>query len=156
MIWNTSEISPSHLSRATAIFVVDCYQIGPSWIFWLKMERMVCADMVGGTTEKSCLFVTLYDSINNMKYFWNCLHHTSAVLQPFLLLSCDNLALAECLGWKCSLCSVPAWLAVQRSKSVFFLTLYVIIDDMKHFRTVWITPQLCHSYFCCWLLPFRP
>ena len=33
MIWNTSEISASHLSRATTIFVVDCCQFGPSWMF---------------------------------------------------------------------------------------------------------------------------
>ena len=56
MIWNTYELSASHLSRATAIFVVDCCQFFPSWIFWLKMELMACADLVGGTTEQSCLF----------------------------------------------------------------------------------------------------
>ena len=45
--------------RATAIFVVDWCQIGPSWIFGLKMELMVCKDLVRGTTEKSCLFPDL-------------------------------------------------------------------------------------------------
>ena len=43
MIWNNSEMSASHLSRATAIFVVDCCQFGPSWMFGLKMELMACA-----------------------------------------------------------------------------------------------------------------
>ena len=45
-----------------------------------------------------------------------------------------------------------AWLAVQRSKDVFFLILYDSINDMKHFLTVCITPQPCHSHFvvvCC-------
>ena len=37
-------------------FVVDCCQFGPSWMFGLKMELMVCAGLVGGTTEQSCLF----------------------------------------------------------------------------------------------------
>ena len=69
MIWNTSEISALHLSRATAIFVVDCYQFGPSWMFGLKMELMDCAGLVGGTTEHSYLFLDLYDSIIDMKYF---------------------------------------------------------------------------------------
>ena len=52
----TSDISALHLSRATAIFVVDGCQFGPIWFFRLKMELMVCAGLVGGTTEKSCLF----------------------------------------------------------------------------------------------------
>ena len=50
---------PLHLSRATAIFVVDCCQFGPSWIFRLIMELMACAGLVGGTTEQSCLFIDL-------------------------------------------------------------------------------------------------
>ena len=37
MIWNTSKMSALHLSRATAIFVVDCCQFGPSWMFILSM-----------------------------------------------------------------------------------------------------------------------
>ena len=42
---------PSHLGRATAIFVVDFCQFGPSWMFGLKIELMACADLVGGTTR---------------------------------------------------------------------------------------------------------
>ena len=59
MIWNSSELSPSHLSRATAIFVVYCCQFGPNWMFGLKIELMACADLVGGTLEQSCLFPDL-------------------------------------------------------------------------------------------------
>ena len=65
IIWITSELSASHLSRATAIFVVDCCQFGPSWIFGLKMELMACADSVGVTTEQRCLFPDLI-----WKYQW--------------------------------------------------------------------------------------
>ena len=49
-------MSALHLCPATATFVFDCCQFGPSWIFGLKMELMACADLVGGTTEKTCLF----------------------------------------------------------------------------------------------------
>ena len=45
-----------------------------------------------------------------------------------------------------------AWLAVQLIKDVFLLILYNSINDMKHFLTVCITPQPCHSHFvvvCC-------
>ena len=80
----------------------------------------------------------------------NCLHHTSAVPQPLLLLIVVNLVLAGFLGRKWSLWSVPTWLVVQRGKAVFIMTLNVIINDMIHFRTVSITPQPCHSHFCCW------
>ena len=76
--------------------------------------------------------------------------------QPCLLLIATNLAQAGCLGWKWSLWPVPTWLAVQRSRSIFFLTLYDSINDMKYLRTVCITPQPCHSHFCCWLLPIWP
>ena len=56
MILNISTINALHLIRATAIFVVGCCQFGPSWMFGLKIELMACAGLVGGTTEKSCLF----------------------------------------------------------------------------------------------------
>ena len=49
MIQNTSELYESHLSRATAIFVVDGCQFGPSWMFGLKMDLMVCVGLIGGT-----------------------------------------------------------------------------------------------------------
>ena len=48
--------------------------------------------------SKAVFFLTLYDSINDMKYFQNCLHYTSAVPQPFLLLIAANLAQAGCLA----------------------------------------------------------
>ena len=67
-----------------------------------------------------------------------------------------NLAQAECLGWKWSLWSVPTWLAVQQRQCIFLLNLLVSINDMKHFWTFSITPQPCHSHFCCWLLPISP
>ena len=59
MIRNSTEFSASHLNRATAIFVVDGYQFGPSWIFGLKMEFMACAGLVGVTTEQNGLFTVL-------------------------------------------------------------------------------------------------
>ena len=86
----------------------------------------------------------------------NCLHHTSAVPQPFLLFIAANLALAGYLGWKWSLWPLPTWLAVQRSKALMFLNIYDSIKDMKYCQTVLITAQLCHSHFCCWWLPIWP
>ena len=59
MILNTPEMFALHLSRATTIFVVDCCQFGPSWIFRLKMELMGCASLVGGTTEQICIYPDL-------------------------------------------------------------------------------------------------
>ena len=75
---------------------------------------------------------------------------------PFLLLIAANLALAGFLGWKWSLWPVPALLVLQQSKYVFFLTLNDSINDKKYFRTLWITPQPCHSHLCCWWLPIWP
>ena len=59
---------------------------------WLEVQR-----------SKSVFFHALYDIINDIKYFRNCLHHTSAVPQPFLLLNGANLALAGFLGLKMEL-----------------------------------------------------
>ena len=114
---------------------------------------MACTGLVGGTTEQSCIFPDLLCYYQWYETLSNCLHHTSAVPQPFLLLMGANLAQAGCLFWKCSFWPVPTWLAVQRSRAVFFLTIYYSINDMKHFWNVSITLQLCHIYFCCSLLP---
>ena len=51
-----SELSALHLSRATAIFVVDCYEFNPNWIVGLKIELMAYANLVGCTLEQSYLF----------------------------------------------------------------------------------------------------
>ena len=52
-------MSALQLNRATAIFVVDCCQFGPNWMFELKIELMDCTDLVGSTTGKRCLFPDL-------------------------------------------------------------------------------------------------
>ena len=103
---------------------------------WLALQR-----------SKAVFLLILYDSINDMKYLQKCLHHTSAVPQPFLLLIAANLAQAGFLGLKWSLLPVPAWLALQRSKAVFFLNSHVSINDMEYFQTVCITPQPCQRNF---------
>ena len=145
-----------YLLRATAIFVVDCCQFGPSWIFWLEMDLMACAGFVRGETEQGYIFTDLIWYYQWYETLMNCLHHTSAVPQPFLLLIPAKLALAGLLGWKWNLWPVPDLLAVQQIKAVFFLTLYDIINNMKHFRNVCITHQPCHNHFWCWLLPIWP
>ena len=153
MIWNTYELSASHLSRATAMFVIDCCKFGPSLGFGLKMEIMECADLVGDTTKRGCLVPGL---ILKNQYYWTCpknLHHTSAVLQQFFLLIAVNKAQSWFVGWKWSFWPIPTWLAVQLSKAVLLIIWYDSINDMKHFQTVCITPQPCHNQCCCWLLP---
>ena len=62
-------MSVLYLSRATAIVVVGCCQFGPSWIFGLKIQLITCADLVGDTTEHSCLFPDLILYYKDMKYF---------------------------------------------------------------------------------------
>ena len=149
-------MSPSQLSCATAIFVVDCCEFGPSWIFGLKMELMYCAGLVGGTTEKGCLFPELICYYKWYEILLKFPHLTSAVPQPFLLLIAANFALAGFLGWKWSLWTVPDWLELQQRKTVFYLALYDSINYMKYFCNFCITPQPCHSHFCCWLLSIWP
>ena len=120
------------------------------------MVLMACADLVGGTTEQSCIIANLICQYQLYKTLSNCLHRTLDVPQPFLLFIAANVALAGCLGWKWSLWPVPTWLVVQRSKAVFLITLNVSINDMKHFRAVYIIPQPCHSHFWRWFLSIWP
>ena len=91
-------MSASHLSRATAIFVVDCCQFGLNWMFGLKLSLWPVPDWLAVQWSKSVFLLTLYDSINDVKYFRNCLHYISAVPQPFLLLIAANLAQSGFLG----------------------------------------------------------
>ena len=156
MIWNTSEFSESHLSKATTIYVDGCCHFGPCLIFGLIMDLMACVTLVGITKDQSYHFTDLF-----WKYQWydtlkNFLYLTSVVPQPCLLLITANFALTGFLGWKWSLWPVPPWLAVQQNKYVFFLIIYDSINDLKYFRTVCIPYQPCHSHFCCWLLPKWP
>ena len=150
IIWNASELSALNLSRATAILVVDCCQFGTSWIFGLKMDLMAYADLVCGKTEQSCIFIDLK--------WWFQLYETLPKLSPshlspataILVVDCCQVGPSWILGWNWSLWPVPTWL------SVFFMTLHVSINDIKNFWTVCITPQPCHSHFCCWWLPIWP
>ena len=153
MIWNTSKQSSSHLSHAKAIFVVNYCQFCRSSILGLKWIFVACADVVGGTIEQSCLFTDLVLLYQWYKKLLNCMHHTSAMPQPFLKLMPANLAQAWFLGWKWSLWPVPVLLVIQQNKALCFLTLYDSINDMKHFQIVFITPKPCQSHFCNWLRP---
>ena len=54
---------------------------------WLEVQR-----------SKYVFFMIIYNIINDMKYLQNCLHHISAVPQPFLLLIAVDLSLAGFLG----------------------------------------------------------
>ena len=94
VIWNISDFSASYFSRVTAIFVVDGCQFGPSWIFWLKMGIMACAFLVGGIMEQNRRFPDLICEYQWYETLLNCLHHISALSQPFLLLIAANLDLA--------------------------------------------------------------
>ena len=93
------------------------------------MELMACANLVGGTMVKSCIFTDIIFYYQWYEILPKCLYYIEAARQPFLLLVAANLALAGFLGLKWSLWPVPAWLAVQRSKAVLFLNLYYSIND---------------------------
>ena len=75
---------------------------------------------------------------------------------PFLLLIAAKLSLTGWLDWKWRLWPVPTWLAVQRRRAVFLMTLYYSINDMKYFRINTIAPQPCHSRVCWVLLQIWP
>ena len=58
IIWITSELSASHLIRATSIFV-------PIWMLGLKIKLMTCAKWLAVELIKAVFFLTLYESIND-------------------------------------------------------------------------------------------
>ena len=156
MIWNTYELYASYLSRATAIFVVDCCQFGPSWIFglewslwpvpaWLEVQRIIAV-----------FFLTLYDSINDMKYWQTvcitpqpCYSHFCCWLLPIwpkLDYRAKNGAYGlRRIGWQNN--------GTNLSSSWPNMIVSMIWNTSE---TLCITPQPCHSHFCCWLLPIWP
>ena len=99
--------------------------------------------------SKAVFLLTLIVSINGVKNFRNVCITPQLCHSHFLLLIAANLALTGCSGWKQSLWPMPTWLAVQQSKSVFFLISYDSINDMKYFQIITIATQPCHSRFCC-------
>ena len=173
LIWNTSELSSSHLSRATDIFVVDGCQFGPSWIFGLKIGLMICAGLVGGTTEQSCLFPNRIWYYQWYETLLNFLHHTSGVPQPFLLLISANLALTGCLaensaygmcwlGWRYNgaklyfswsymtvliLCNIPELSALHLSRATA-----IFVVDCCQFVPNWMFGQKMELMACAGLI----
>ena len=146
MIWNTPKMSPSHLSPATAIFVVDCCQFGPSWIFGLKIELMACAGLVGGTTEQGYLFPEL---ICYYKWYEILLIFFELQLSPataiFVVYWC--LFGPSCIfGQKMELMACAVLVGGTTEQGCLFRNLYVIINDMKNFWYFCITTQPCRTY----------
>ena len=145
-----------YLSRATAIVVVDWCQFGPSWIFWAENGSYYLCRLGWRYNGAKLSFSWPYMIVSMI---WNTSKLSPSQLSratAILLLIGANLALTGYLGRKLSLWPISAWLEVQQSKAVFFLTLYVRINDMKYFLNVCIISQPCHSHFCCWLLPIWP
>ena len=134
MRWNTSGMPDLQLSRATAIIVNDCCQFDLCWMFGPKMELMAFDGLIGSTTEQSCLFSDLICYYQWYETLTNDVTKPQPCHSHFWLLIAANLALAGFFGWKWSLWPVLTWLAVQRSKALFFLSLYDSMNDMEHFR----------------------
>ena len=81
---------------------------------------------------------------------------TSAVPQPFLLLITANLAQAGfwAENWAYGLCRL-GWR--YSGSELYFSWPYMIVSMIWNTsETVSITPQPCHSHFCCWWLPIWP
>ena len=151
-----SKFSALHLSRVTVIFVVSWCQFGPRCIFGLKIGAYGLCRLGWCYNRANLSFPWPYIIVSMI---WNTYEMFALQLTratAFYLLIAANLTQAGFLGWKWSLWPIPDWLKVQRSKAVFFLTLYDIINDMKYFWNVCIAPQPCHSHFSCWLLPIWP
>ena len=66
--------------------------LGREWSLWSVRAWLAVQQ------SKAVFFLALYDSINDNKYFRNCLHHTSALPQPFKMLIAANLSQAGFLG----------------------------------------------------------
>ena len=120
------------------------------------MELMACAGLVGGTTEQSCLFPDPIWYYQWYEILMNCLYYTSGLPQPFLLLISANLAQAGFLGWKWTLW--PSGLVGGKTEqNCLFSWPYILLSRIWNTsETVCITPQPCHSHFCCWWLPIWP
>ena len=120
------------------------------------MTRWPVPDWLVVQHIKGAFFPTLYDSINDMKYFWKCLHHTSAVPQPCC---CWLLPIWPKLDFWVENGSYGLFRHDWRyiGAKLYFSSPYMIVSMIWNTsETVCITPQPCHSHFCCWFLPIWP
>ena len=140
MIWNTAELSASHLSRATAIFVVDCCQFGPSWIFGLKMELMVCASLVGSTTYKFLYFSWYYMIVsmiwNNSELSASHLIHATAIF----VVDCCQFGPSWMFGLKMELMACANLVGGTTEKKQYFSWPYMIVS------IIWNSYELSTSH----------
>ena len=58
MIWNTSELSALHLSRAIVVLVVDCCQFDPNCMFGLKWSLCLAPTWLAVQQSKAVFFLT--------------------------------------------------------------------------------------------------
>ena len=147
MIWNKSELSVSHLSRTTAFLLLIAANLAQAGFMGWKLSLWPDLTWLALQLSKAVFFLTLYHSINDMKHCWTFCITSQPCHNQFCFLMADNLALAGFLGWKWSLWPLLTSLALQLSKAVFFMILYDIINDMKHFQTLYITPHPALVYF---------
>ena len=122
VIWNSSEIFASHLSRATAIFGVDCCQFSPSWIFGLTTELIILCRLGWQYLRAKLYFYWPYMMVliiwNNSKLSASHLSRATAIF----VVDCCQFGPSCILGLKWSLWNVPTWLAVQWSIAIFIMT----------------------------------
>ena len=93
MIWNTSELSALHPAMPQPFLLLIAANLAKTGFLGWKWSLWSVPAWLAVQRRKAVFFLVLYDSINDMKYFWNCLHHTSAVPQPFLLLIATDFTL---------------------------------------------------------------
>ena len=124
--------------------------LGRKWSLWPVPAWLVVK------RSKAVFSLTLYDSINDMKY-WRTLSITSQPCHSnfccWLLQICPMLFFWVEIG-AYGLCRL-GW-CYNRAKMSFSWPYMIEPMIWNTFKTVSTTPQPCHSHFCCWLLPIWP
>ena len=77
-------------------------------------------DWLAVQLSKAVFFLNLYDSINDMKYFRNCLYHTSAVPQPFFVVDCYQFGPSWIFGLKMELMACAGLVVGTTEQSCLF------------------------------------
>ena len=139
MIWNSSELSTTHLSHDTSIFMLIAANLAQARCLGWKWSLWPVPTWLALQRSKSVFLNILYDIINDMKHFWTVcttLEPCRSLFRCWLLkiwpeLVCwaENGAYSLCwLGWR------------YNGAKLSFSWSYMIVS------MVWITSELTASH----------
>ena len=140
-------MSALYLNQATAIFLLIAGNLAITGCLGWKWSLWPVPDWLAVQQSKAVFFLILYDSINDMKHFWNFpASHLSRATAIFVVDCCQFWSKldfwAENGGY--GLCRLGK--RYNGAKLYFSWPYMIVLIIWNTSETICITPQPCHSH----------